>query len=297
MPAKIIIIAMAILTTAVTLTWARPPLKEADRAREIAELNLNRDDGQTVYRRVVLLTCRYDTKKGRRVCRSRPVKKEIENVIVDGTAAGVDEISLGVITGPPSEKNMAFLQKDYLEPGRESDQWMYFPAMKKLKRIISQGDGSPKTGSVFGSEIAYEDTEKRHTVSYDYSYQGSESVDNRICDIITAYPTPTHQPKTSYTKEVLRIDRESRICLKKELYGPQGNRVKTFFRKEIVNTDGVWMDKVLVVVNHQSRTMSMEKVVKLAVNIPLDPAIVTHRALDDTAFRESLMKTARARAK
>jgi len=154
---KIILTAIVLLTAAaITGVWAQPPLKEGDLAREIAGLNLNRDDGQTLYRQVVLLTCQYAFDNGRRTCRSRPVKKEIENVIVDMNDAVVDERSLGVITSPPSEKNMAFLQQDYHESGKESDQWMYFPAMKKLKRIVSQSDESPKTGSVFGSEIAYD---------------------------------------------------------------------------------------------------------------------------------------------
>ncbi len=272
-------------------------LKDPERARQIAILNLDRDDGHTLYRQVVLVTCRYAAGTGRHVCQSRPVKKEIENVIVDINDDKVDEISLGIITAPPSEKNMAFLQQDFHEPGRESDQWMYFPAMKKLKRIISQSDGSPKTGSVFGSEIAYEDAEKQHAVNYDYSYEGTETVDTRVCDKIIALPKKAHQPKTSYSKEVVWIDRESRIALKKEVYSRQGTLAKTFFRKDIVKTDGVWIDKVLIVVNHQSRTMSMEKTIRLAVNIPLDPEIVTNRALNDVSFRESIMRTVRHKAR
>jgi len=122
-------------------------------------------------------------------------------------------------------------------------------------------------------------------------------VDNRLCDKIIAILEKRHQSKTSYSKEILWIDRESRICLKKELYDRQGQLLKTFFRKDIVIEEGVWIDKVLIVVNHKSRIMSMEKVIKLAVNIPLDPEIVTLRALKDAAFRESVMKTARTRAK
>ena len=111
-------------------------------------------------------------------------------------------------------------------------------------------------------------------------------MDSRICDRIIAFPTPLFQPRTSYTKEILWIDRESKLALRRDLYGLQGNLVKTFFNKSVLKTGGVWVNKMMVVINHESRIMSMEKVDDIKVNIPIDPQIVTHRALEDISFRE-----------
>lgn len=274
---------------------AQPVLNQPDLARKIADRHINRDDGTTLYRRVVLMSCRFSGQKVRR-CQSRPVKKEIESLSVDVGEHLEDTTILGIINAPPSEKNMAFLQKDYDRQGKPSDQWMYFPALKKLKRIVSQSDSSPKTGSLFGSEIAYEDNEKRHLSNYRYSYEGAGKTDERPCDIITAYPARFHQPRTSYSKEVFWVDRESSIALKVEFYDRQGRLNKTFYRKEIVKIKEVWIHKVLIVVNHLSGRMTMEKTIKTAVNIPVEKALIEHRALRDATFREPRMKRIRARA-
>lgn len=279
-------ISTLLMTTAVS---ALPVLKEPKRARMIADLNINRDDGRTLYRQVLLFTCSFAINGEKRSCKSRPIQKKIESIAIDVGKANEDTVSLGIINDPPSEKNMAFLQKDYDEEGKESDQWMYFPALKKLKRIVSQSADSPKTGSVFGSEIQYEDIEKRHLTNYRFSYEGVEDVDGRPCDKIIAYPTQTFQPKTSYVREELWIDQETKIDLKRNLYNKQRQLAKTFLKKEIVNRSGIWINKIMIVVNHPSRCMSMEKTTKLAVNIPIDPDVVGQRALKDASFRENAL--------
>lgn len=293
---KIVLLIVVLLLAVAPGAAAAPALKQPDQARRIMDENINRDDGTTRYRQVMLVTCRYDDKQGRRTCRSRPVQKRIESLTRDVGEHQADTIGLGIITDPPSEKDMAFLQKDYDQPGRASDQWMYFPALKKLKRIISQGDSRPKTGSVFGSEIAYEDLEKRHLVDYSYSLDGVDTVDGRQCDRIIAYPTAAKAPKTSYAREVNWIDRETRIAVKRECYDKRGRLVKTFYRRGIVRRKGVWLDTVFIVVNHQTRHMTMEKTGPMAVNIPIDAELVGQRALRDAAFRESGLRPLREQA-
>ena len=54
-----------------------------------------------------------------------------------------------------------FLQYDYENTDKESDQWMYLSALGKVKRIVSGNDDEPKKGSFFGSEFGYEDFKHR----------------------------------------------------------------------------------------------------------------------------------------
>lgn len=275
---------------------AQPALNEPERAKQIADLMIDRDDGRSAYREVLLITCKYAMQGGRRSCTSRPITKRIETLTLDVGDDLEDTIGLAIINDPPSEKNMAFLQHDYDEEGRESDQWMYFPTLKKLKRIISQNENSPKTGSVFGSEISYEDIEKMHLSDYLYSHEGVETLDDRTCDRIAAFPTKSHAPKTSYGKEVFWIDRETHIPLKRELYDKGNGLVKTFFCRDIVRSGGAWMFKARIVVNHESRHMTLEKTSKLAVNIPLEEEMVGLRSVKDASYRESGLREIRTQA-
>jgi hypothetical protein len=272
-------------------------LNEPERAKQIARQMIDRNDGRTAYREVQLLTCKYSKKSGSWSCRSNPIKKSIESLRIDVGGNLKDTIGLAIINDPPSEKNMAFLQHDYDAEGKESDQWMYFPAMKKLKRIISQSVNSPKTGSVFGSEISYEDIEKMHVSNYRYSYEGNEKIDNRTCDRIVALPTKRQGPKTSYGKEIYWIDQKTKITLKRDLYDKRGQLVKTFYCKNIIKASGVWMFKVRVVVNHKSGRMTMERTNKMAVNVPMENELVGLRSLNDASYRESKMNEIRNQAK
>lgn len=297
MSKKIIPIVLLMISLTFSVVQAQPLRQESDHARKIADTMINRDDGRTLYRHVLLVTCRYALKQKKRSCTSRPIRKSIETLSIDVGDHLEDTIMLGIIDDPPSEKNMALLQKDYDEEGRESDQWMYFPALKKLKRIVSQSDNSPKTGSVFGSEIGYEDIEKMHLSNYLYSYEGREKIGNRTCDKIIAFPTESHAPKTSYSKEVFWIDSETKIPLKRDLYDKKGQLMKTFFCKNIIKRSGVWINTIRIVVNHISRCMSMEKITKMSVNIPIEAELVGLRALKDASYRESKMERIRNQAR
>ena len=120
-----------------TYIWVSPilaqdNLNQPDKAKQIAKEMIDREDGKTLYSKVMLITCAYKNVGGKRKCSSNPVKKSIEALVVDVGENLEDTISLGIINDPPSEKNMAFLQKDYDEEGKESDQWMYLPALKKF---------------------------------------------------------------------------------------------------------------------------------------------------------------------
>ena len=58
---------------------------------------------------------------------------------------------------PADVKDTGFLTYDYDEEGRDDDQWLYLPALKKTKRIAS-GD---KSGSFMGSDFTYADMTDR----------------------------------------------------------------------------------------------------------------------------------------
>jgi hypothetical protein len=271
-------------------------LKEPDKAGKIAKAMIYRNDGETAYQKITLVTCRFADEGGKRKCVSRPVKKSIENIIMDLGENKRDTVGLGTILEPPSEKNMAFLQKDYDDKNREADQWMYFPAMKKLKRIVSQSPNSPKTGSVFGSEISYEDSERMQLNDYAWSYEGEDRVNGRACDVIMAYPTPARFPKTSYGYRKIWVDRESGFALKMEYYGKSKALEKTFYAKKIEKISGAWLARMEIMVNHKSGRMSMIRIDAAALNVEIDPALFDQRALEDASFREPALKQLRATA-
>lgn len=264
-------------------------LKEPEKAKEIARKMIKRDDGKTSYNRTKVISCAFEEQGGKRKCSGQARTKSFESISKDVGPALEDTIGLSVIDDPADEKGSAFLQKDYEVPGKDTEQWMYLPALKKLKRIVAESANSPKTGTLFGSEIAYEDIEKVRLSDYVYSFIGEEVIDGRPCYILESYPTASRAPKSSYGRGVLWVDKATYLVLKSDSYDRQNRLVKTFYSKDIEQIGGVYVAKQLIVVNHKSRRMSMMKLEKVKINVAIPDALFDTRAVQDSAFRESQM--------
>jgi hypothetical protein len=278
--------------------WPEGSAPDEDRARALAEQMIYRNDGATSYRLVTMISCRFQLKEGSRRCVSRPVRRSIESTVMDVGPQGRDTLTLGIILDPANERDMAFLQADHDDPSRETEQWMYFPALRKLKRIVSESPNQPKTGSVFGSEVAYEDNERLRLGDHRFSLEGEEELDGRQCDLLVAVPTDEHLPRTSYGRQRFWVERRSRAPVKRELYDKRtGALVKTFLLADLVCLGEAWLAKVELVVNHETSRMTLIRTERLAVDVPMDASIFERRALEDTSFREGLLGPLRAAAR
>jgi hypothetical protein len=268
------------------------------KATTIAEAMIFRNDGDSVYREITLLTCRFVSTGGSRRCVSAPIKKRLEAVSLDTGKHRRDRIELGTILEPSAERGLAFLQRDYYEADREIDQWMFFPAMKKLKRIISESPNRPKTGSVFGSELSYEDSERLRLDDYHFTHAGEEEIDGRPCDVIEAIPSAARVRKSSYARQRFWVDRQTKTALRRETYDKRsGKLAKTFFSRDLITREGATLAKMEIVVSHQSGRMTMVRVGRWALNVPIDGALFEQRALEDSSFRENFLRPIRAAAR
>ncbi|MFQ5561732.1 MAG: outer membrane lipoprotein-sorting protein, partial [Nitrospinota bacterium] len=244
-------------------------------AEKIAKKVVDRDDGYSMYSRSLLISCEFrEIKSGKRKCTSAKRKKVFESLVKDLDPKGNVTKSLSLIEEPPSEKGVAFLQEDYLEEGRDSLQWIYLPALKKLRRIVSSESG-PKTGTMFGSEIAYEDIEKMHLSDYSYKILAEKQVSGKDVWVMQMIPTEKRRPKTSYGKLISYIDKKSYIRIRTRAYNKAGRLEKTFFIKDIRLVKNVWVQGMMIVVNHKNNRMSMMKNTNILVNIDFPPELVS----------------------
>ena len=269
----------------------------APSGRDIVDAMDKVDDGKTQYSVRMMLTCPFKMKSGKRACASKPRKKVIEGIQMDMGKTGRDSISMSYILEPATERGMAFKQYDYDEAKDTSEQWMYMPALKKLKRIVSDAGDGPRTGTLFGSEIGYEDIERRKLEDYTHQLVGEDTVDGQAVYIVESVPVAKHRAKTSYGKSKSWVNKSNYLLVKNELYNHQGTLAKTFFFKDIKEIDGIWISRKMLVVNHQNKRMSMLGLKKLAVNPGLTDAMFENRVLDDGAYREKLLAPIRALAK
>jgi len=147
----------------------------AARGAEIAREAERRDQGWGDSQ--VALTMILQDRKGNK----RERKLRISALEVPGDRLG--DKSLVVFDSPADLKGTILLS--YAKIGADDDQWLYLPALKRVKRISS----SNKTGAFFGSEFSYEDITAQEFGKYSYDYTGQKPCGKLTCYVVERKPT------------------------------------------------------------------------------------------------------------
>lgn len=262
----------------------------AGEAERIMQRVLDRDDGTTEIGRVRLSTCGVAKKGKKIVCKSAPRVKIMDVIRKDYGPHEKDHKAVTIIIEPAGEKGIGFLQYDYEQKGKETDQWLYLSALGKVKRIVSGNEDEPKTGSFFGSELSYEDMEKRHLDDYTYRILGEETYAQRPCVVIESIPTKQQARKSNYSKSRDWVDRERDIILKSVLYDRRGKKVKRVYFGRIKAIGNILVPMQIVVLNLDTERRTVMTYEQIALNIDVKDEFLTRRTLTDGAFRESNLR-------
>lgn len=157
----------------------------------------------------------------------------------------VGDKSLVVFDTPRDIEGTALLSHaKILQP---DDQWLYLPALKRVKRISS----SNKSGPFVGSEFAFEDFTAIELNKFDYSYLRSETCGERQCDVLER--TPRYE-NSGYTRQLSWVDQTDFQIRKVEFYDRRGDLLKVLTLKDYRRYDnGVWRAHTLVMKNIQTK--------------------------------------------
>ena len=164
----------------------------------------------------------------------------IKSLEVDGDG----DKSLTIFSSPRDVKGTAFLSFTHaLEP---DDQWLFLPALKRVKRISSNN----KSGPFMGSEFAYEDISSQELEKYSYEYIREEVVLGSEGHVIERVPV---DPKSGYTKQVVWVDGANWRIGKIEFYDRKGEKLKTLtFNDYKQYPNKKWRSNRMEMTNHQS---------------------------------------------
>lgn len=102
---------------------------------------------------------------------------------------------------------------------KDDDQWLFLPAIKRIKRISSRN----KSGSFMGSEFAYEDLAAQEVEKFTYSLVAEEDFDGR--KVWKNQRIPAHD-KSGYSKQISYVDQEYLQPLKVEYFDRKGELLK-----------------------------------------------------------------------
>lgn len=152
--------------------------------------------------------------------------------------------SLTVFDSPRDVKGTAFLS--FSHPQANDEQWLYLPALKRVKRISSRN----KSGSFMGSEFAFEDLTSFEVEKYDYRYIKDENLNGTDTFVVENYPKDKY---SGYKRRVTWIDKAEYRIQKIDFYDRKNALLKTLnFNKYKQYLGKYWRAQQMVMVNHQS---------------------------------------------
>ena len=201
--------AMALLLAlGVTPAWAIDAEQEAlAKGLEIAQERKRRDMGwqDAEAAMVMLLRNRYGTTSEREM---RVMTLEVQD---DG------DKSLIVFDTPRDINGTALLT--YAHVVGADDQWLFMPALKRVKRIASKN----KSGPFVGSDFAYEDMVSFEVSKFTHRFLRDETLEGIDYFVVEQVPL---DGLSGYTRQVLWLDQEHLRVMRAEFYDKKSAVVK-----------------------------------------------------------------------
>ncbi len=153
---------------------------------------------------------------------------------------------------PRSVKKTAFLTYDYSQSEKDDDQWLYLPAMRKVRRISASDRGD----YFLGTDFTYEDIKKESKVGItDYTWKtiGEDEIDGHHTYIVEAIPVNEKvAEELGYSKVQHWVDSEIWMIRQSRRWDVRGNELKTIFTRDIRLVQNIWSAYTIEVSNHKT---------------------------------------------
>jgi outer membrane lipoprotein-sorting protein len=159
----------------------------------------------------------------------------------------------------------------------DDDQWLYLPALRRVKRISSSG----RSGSFVGSEFTYEDLSSPEVEKYSHEWQRDEPCPGSpalSCFVVARMPKST---SSGYSRELVWLDQEHYRIHQVEYYDRKGAHLKTLVAAGYQQYDGkYWRPAELTMTNHQNGKSTVMRWSDYDFTVALRDDEFTTRALE-----------------
>ena len=199
---------LCLLTTLSLLPLSLPAATPEETGLEIAREADRRDTGFHDFQAELSMLLR--NRHGEESLRE--MRSQVLEVVDDG------DKTLIVFDRPPDVKGTALLSFSHkLGP---DDQWLYLPALARVKRIASKN----KSGPFMGSEFAYEDLASQEVEKYSYKYLRDETYEGLDCFVLERDPVDEN---SGYSRQLVWIDKAEYRPQRIEFYDRKNDLLKT----------------------------------------------------------------------
>ena len=178
---------------------------------------------------------------------------------------------------PASVQGTRFLVKE--NENRDDDQWIYLPALDRVRRIAaSEGDQS-----FMGTDFTYDDLKTREVDEDTHELLREESFGGR--EVYVVESVPKDPDSSQYSKRVQWVAKDIWIPMKVEFYDKNEELLKVLTADELEQVQGIWTPMENIMENVQTGHSTRMTVDRIRYNEDLNPDL----------FSTNFLRTGRVR--
>lgn len=211
-------------------------------------------------------------------------KKRTREVTYWKLERGDEDKSLMYFRKPVSDKGTSFLTWEH--KNKDDDQWLYLPALKRVRRISA----AEKHKSFMGTDFSYNDMAEPHPDEFIHKLLGEENIDGKDCfKVESIHKTYSgdqaykNKKRYQYSKTLSWICKDNYILLKAKMFDKKGRECKDFHARDIKKIDGIWTAMILEMIKLKTGHRTILTITDIKYNI----------GLKDTFFRQRELKKPR----
>ena len=172
---------------------------------------------------------------------------------------------------PADVRNTSFMNWTY-DSEQSDDQWIFLPALNKVKRISSEN----KSDYFMGSDFTYDDLGDRTLAEDKHKLIREDKVNGKAVYVVENIPVAEDD---LYSRTVTYIWQDNWIGLKKEFYDQEGKLLKVLTVNQVEKIDGILTIVDNEMHNVQSEHKTIIKTSEVAYNTEVDEDLFSERMM------------------
>lgn len=201
--------------------------------------------------------------------------RELRMMIFEVTAQTKGDKTLVQFSKPRDIAGTTLLSYSHFD--KNDDQWLFLPALRRVKRISS----SNKSGPFVGSEFAYEDIVSQEHQRYRHRWLRNEPCGDQTCFVVERLPRDRN---SGYSRQVIYIDQTEYRPMRINYYDRRNAHLKSLRYNDYHHyRDRYWRSHEMVMQNHQTGKSTILRFKKYEFTV----------GLDESVFRPNRLRTMR----
>jgi len=247
----------------ISLLWIPPSAVSQEKltgywiARQVFDRDRGRDSVSTA---TMVLINKKNKKRSRNFINTRILKNGLEKQIIR-------------FTSPADINGTGFLTIE--KEGLETDQFLYLPALRRSRRIVS----SQKSHRFVNSDFSYEDMERHLVDNYKYELKGEKTKGDIECYLLETRSKDGVMSHYSLTKSL--IAKSSFVPIFVEYYDQKGHHIKSYEVIKLELIQGIWTESIVMMADLKKNHKTYIKLQHIEYNTDITPEQVSKSSLEN----------------